>query len=108
MLALLTERWKSAARKQQKNGKERSHLIPKVKVIKAKVLVTLSVDQPPASEWDAQRVNHETGLTLEQLDLVEDLCREELVEIPARSNRSRKLSPRNLLLLTLKWLRRYP
>lgn len=53
-------------------------------------------------------MNHETGLTLEQLHLVEDLCRQELVDIPACSNRSPQLSPRNLLLLTLKWLRRYP
>lgn len=71
-------------------------------------MYTLSVEQPPASEWDAKRVNRETGLSLEQLDLVEDLCRQELVDFPARSTRRRKLSPRNLLFLTLKWLRRYP
>jgi len=50
----------------------------------------------------------ETGLTIEQLDAVQGLCHQELVHIPARSSRVRALSPRNLLLLTLKWLRRYP
>ena len=68
----------------------------------------MSVEQPPASDWDAKRVNRETGLTLEQLEYVERLCYKELVEIPAHSSRVRKLSSRNLLLLTLKWLRRYP
>jgi hypothetical protein len=54
-------------------------------------------------------VNWETGLTLEQVDYIEHLCHPELVEIPAaRPNRVRELSPRNVLLLTLKWLRRYP
>ena len=33
----------------------------------------MSVEQPPASDWDAKRVNRETGLTLEQLEYVERL-----------------------------------
>jgi hypothetical protein len=53
-------------------------------------------------------VNRDTGLTLEQLGFVEDLCHQELVEIPVRSPPHPKLSPRNILILTLKWLRRYP
>lgn len=53
-------------------------------------------------------MNHETGLTLDQVEYVERLCHRELVDVPAASNRLPKLSPRNLLLLTLKWLRRYP
>lgn len=80
----------------------------KVKVKNAECVTLVLLEQPPASDWDAKRVNRETGLTLEQLDLVEDLCRQDVVEIPARSNRSPKLSPRNNLLLTLKFLRRYP
>jgi len=53
-------------------------------------------------------VNRETGLILDQLEYVERLCHQELVEIPADSAHFATLSPRNQLLLTLKWLRRYP
>jgi hypothetical protein len=66
------------------------------------------IEQPPASEWDAQQLNRETGITVEQCDYMERLCHTELVAIPAGSTRHCQLSPRNLLLLTLKWLRRYP
>jgi len=75
---------------------------------KSHLEVNLFVEQPPASEWDAKRVNRETGLTLQQLEYVETLCHQELVNVPALSNRVPQLSPRNMLLLTLKWLRRYP
>ena len=77
-------------------------------VTKAESVHWLTVEQPPASDWSAARVNRETGLTLEQLEYVERLCQQELVEIPAASTRIRQLSPRNLLLLALKWMRRYP
>jgi hypothetical protein len=60
------------------------------------------------SDWDAKRVSRETGVTVEQLDYLERLCHQDLVEVPADSNRVRALSPRNLLVLALKWLRRYP
>lgn len=53
-------------------------------------------------------MNQYTGLTIEQLEHLERLCHQDLVTIPAASTFIKKLSPRNLLVLTLKWLRRYP
>lgn len=64
------------------------------------------VEQKPASEWAVKRVKLETGLTSEQIDHIEQLCSSELLKDPSRHPYS--LAPRNLLLLTLKWLWRYP
>lgn len=70
--------------------------------------ITECTEQPPGSEWGTKKVIQDTGLSLEQIDYVERLCHQELVDVPASTTRHKKLSPRNLLFLTLKWLRRYP
>lgn len=75
---------------------------------KFQCLIILSAEQPPAVDWNANRVNRETGLTLNDFTYVEHLCHQELLEIATCGKGLRKLSPRNALLLTLKWLRRYP
>jgi len=95
--------------RQTKKRKDEKHVETLCHGKFTETLRSLLVEQPPASENDAQWVNRNTGLTLDQLDYMERLCRQELVDIPAGApNAPLKLSPRNRLLLTFKWLRRYP
>lgn len=69
---------------------------------------SLLAEQKPASEWTSAQVKLETGLDVEQVAEIERFCFLELVNVPDPIRHPCALSPRNLLLLTLKWLWRYP
>lgn len=53
-------------------------------------------------------MKYETGLTLDQFRHLERICSAEMIQPQPGAGRQKELSSRNLLLLTLKWLRRYP
>jgi hypothetical protein len=53
-------------------------------------------------------VRKETGLVLEQIQFIEDLCFHKLIQITDPAHHPNALTPRNLLLLCFKWLWRYP
>src|ERR1700745_2922716 len=68
----------------------------------------LFAEQKSGLQWTSERVKLETGLNQEQVGHIERLCFSELVKVTDPSHHPCALSPRNLLLLTLKWLWRYP
>jgi hypothetical protein len=66
------------------------------------------VVQPPGFGWSDDQIRLEIGLTADQLAYLERLCYRKLINITDAVHHPRALSPKNLLLLTLKWLWHYP
>lgn len=66
------------------------------------------IEQKPGAEWDSVRIKLETGLSQEQFDHIMTLCNKKLANLSDPVHHPQALSPKNVLLLTLKWLRWYP